>query len=77
VVAQALRSFGSGLTRLCRCGSGENMFHVETTAWEGEHAWKPKGVNTTAKSSILEGGESKSRNEAAFANYGSYFWSEK
>jgi hypothetical protein len=25
-----------------RCGSGADVFHIETTAWEGEYAWKPK-----------------------------------
>lgn len=48
-----------------RCGQGENMFHVETTAWEGEHAWVPK----KKVEEVVEG--------SSFANYGSYFWNQK
>lgn len=29
---------------LRRCGSGANVFHVETTAWEGEYAWQSKKI---------------------------------
>ena len=48
-----------------RCGQGDKMFHVETTAWEGEHAWKP-----AQKVAEVEG-------KSSFARYGSYFWSQK
>jgi hypothetical protein len=27
-----------------RCGKGSDMFHVETTAWEGQYAYKPNRV---------------------------------
>src|SRR5271167_4401793 len=29
-----------------RCGKGNKMFHVETTAWEGEHAYVPQTAKT-------------------------------
>ena len=48
-----------------KCGQGDRMFHVETTAWEGEHAWKP-----TSKDAAVE-------EKPSSANYGSYFWSKK
>jgi hypothetical protein len=51
------------------------MFHVETTAWEGEHAWKPPRTAIMKKSQYGEGTQSKT--EAVFAEYGSYFWSDK
>jgi len=32
-----------------RCGKGERMFHVETTAWEGEHAYQPPREQSASK----------------------------
>ena len=51
------------------------MFHVETTAWEGEHAWQLS--RTTTLTSQKSGEESALDSKAAFAKYGSYFWSDK
>jgi Mitochondrial export protein Som1 len=56
-----------------RCGSGDKRFHVETTAWEGEHAWKPP--KNTANTVSVE--EATASQHDAFARYGSYFWSNK
>ncbi len=56
------------------------MFHVETTAWEGDGAWKG-GAST-----IGEAGRKKKEGEitaknvtssSIFAEYGSYFWSKQ
>ncbi|KIW61540.1 hypothetical protein PV05_01651 [Exophiala xenobiotica] len=57
-----------------RCEKKGKVFHVETTAWEGEHAWKPPpgsrptaGMNNRADDSAT----------TSIAKYGSYFWSGK
>jgi len=61
----------------CRCGKGDKMFHVETTAWEGELAWKPpqKIIGLAQLKSTME--EPIEDNKSIFATYGSYFWSNK
>ena len=56
------------------------MFHVETTAWEGEHTYeapaepKPEPEPSTA-TERTPNAEVKAVN-ASFASYGSYFWSK-
>ena len=52
-----------------------NMFHVETTAWEGDLKWKDLDKKMSKKSAERMGGQQKMENE--FARYGSYFWSGK
>ena len=53
----------------CRCGKGEKMFHVETTAWEGEHAYE-----ALAKVATPPPPEDEKIPEGSFATYGNYFW---
>ena len=61
-----------------RCGYGSKTFHVETTAWEGEHMWvAPDGsrpANMGQESWNLNTG-TKSKDQR-FAQYGSFFWSK-
>lgn len=56
----------------CRCGQGEDMFHVETTAWEGQYAWKPKRVLEEDVNSTRKEAESQLSPEE-----GKWFWSKK
>lgn len=57
-----------------RCGKGEKMFHVETTAWEGQHAYEaPQASELREKTATVD---EKSAN-GGIADYGSYFWSKK
>lgn len=56
------------------CGKGQKMFHVETTAWEGQHAYEapqasepPEKIATVDEKSV----------DGGIAEYGSYFWSKK
>jgi hypothetical protein len=62
---------------VARCRQGEKMFHVETTAWEGEGAWMGKRSDdrsgNTGKSN--EKTASTATSASSFANYGSHFWS--
>lgn len=55
-----------------RCGEGKNMYHVETTAWEGEHAYTASSKATTTGSVDM-----KQEKEDIFAEYGKYFSSKK
>jgi len=66
-----------------RCGKGEKMFHVETTAWEGEHAYelpsekkREEPVKQAAQQAVQEQPQLPLKNENTFASYGSYFWSK-
>jgi len=57
-----------------RCGTGEKMFHVETTAWEGQHAYEaPQASELPEKIATVD---QKSAN-GGIADYRSYFWSKK
>lgn len=57
-----------------RCGQGEKVFHVETTAWEGEGAWH--GKPSVERSNTTEPATAATSRDL-FANYGSYFWSKQ
>ena len=61
----------SGTTR---CRQGEKVFHVETTAWEGEGAWY--GKPSIERSNTTEPATAAASRDL-FANYGSYFWSKQ
>lgn len=37
-----------------RCGQGADMFHVETTSWEGEYKWEPKRILEEEKVPVVE-----------------------
>lgn len=61
---------------------GNKVFHVETTAWEGEGAWKGKGMeNAVEKSSRTKDKRVRETtmattigfSQSIFADYGSYF----
>ncbi|KAF7504611.1 hypothetical protein GJ744_002038 [Endocarpon pusillum] len=58
-----------------RCGQGEKVFHVETTAWEGEGAWH--GKPSIKKRTNTTGSATPATPRDLFANYGSYFWSKQ
>ncbi|EXJ94794.1 hypothetical protein A1O1_03192 [Capronia coronata CBS 617.96] len=70
------------LFRKCQEKSGK-VFHVETTAWEGEHAWTPPAksqptAELTTKDTATSTSEEDSIGDTnSFANYGNYFWSRK
>jgi Mitochondrial export protein Som1 len=55
-----------------RCGEGKKMYHVETTAWEGEHAYFAPSAATKSKSVDV-----KQSTADMFVEYGKYFWSKK
>ncbi|KAJ9621054.1 uncharacterized protein PV06_04335 [Exophiala oligosperma] len=58
-----------------KCEKNGKVFHVETTAWEGEHAWKqPPNSRPTAGMSNKADDESTTN---AIARYATYFWSPK
>ena len=59
---------------LCRCGHGEKMFHVETTAWEGEHAYETPDLPRTEEPQAKVSQKDATN---TFANYANYFWSKK
>ena len=59
-----------------RCGQGEKMFHVETTAWEGEHAYTGPRA-TTVTSENKKDIDVKQERADLFAEYGQFFWSKK
>ncbi|KAL2404890.1 hypothetical protein ABEF95_016777 [Exophiala dermatitidis] len=65
------------LFRKCQDKRGKE-FHVETTAWEGEHAWSPS-ASTMAQSTNKNNTPSTNREIQAdsYANYGNYFWPQK
>ncbi len=50
------------------------MFHVETTAWEGEGAWKENGK--APRKSLRTETATAVTSSSLFADYGSYFWSK-
>ena len=54
-------------------GGKHRTFHVETTAWEGQHQWVPNSKKVDGQVKI--GGEIVK--EDVFAKYGSYFWNSK
>ncbi|EXJ88833.1 hypothetical protein A1O3_01897 [Capronia epimyces CBS 606.96] len=66
------------LFRKCQEKNGK-VFHVETTAWEGEHAWKPSAgtTNNDTTTATATGGIEPTAEANAFANYGNYFWARK
>jgi hypothetical protein len=63
-----------GVSCRCREGSGK-VFHVETTACEGEGAWK--GTASSREKNIGEKMGTPGSMSRLFADYGSYFWSKK
>ena len=52
------------------------MFHVETTAWEGEHAYEVPSPEPSRATGISPK-EQERPTDHTFASYGSYFWSRK
>lgn len=60
-----------------RCGQGEKIFHVETTAWEGEHAYTGSHAPTSILESKANDINVKQEKADMFAEYGQYFWSKK
>jgi hypothetical protein len=63
-----------------RCGQGEKMFTVETTAWEGEHAFMDRdqaGSKVVEEQSRDKNIDTKQEKADMFAEYGKYFWSKK
>lgn len=60
-----------------RCGEGENMFHVETTAWEGEHAYTGPRASTNTAEAKAKNIDVKQEKADLFAEYGKFFWSKK
>jgi hypothetical protein len=54
-----------------RCVKGGKVFHVETTAWEGDLAWKPPAKQHDGKSAGIQAGEASS------TGYWSSLWSKK
>jgi|SRR5271170_8244955 len=57
-----------------RCGKGNKMFHVETTAWEGEHAYVPPTKRAQPVEQVVQ--QQPAKYENGFASYGNYFWSK-
>jgi len=59
-----------------RCGKGPKMFHVETTAWEGQLAYEAPTAQEASevpkKTPVVQEKPEKS----SFAAYGGYFWSK-
>jgi hypothetical protein len=56
-----------------RCGAGEKRFHVETTAWEGEHKWEGMGKPTpTGKIDAAQ-----AEPATGWARYVDGFWAQK
>ncbi|KIW89528.1 uncharacterized protein Z519_09684 [Cladophialophora bantiana CBS 173.52] len=59
------------IVRLFRkCVKGGKVFHVETTAWEGQHAWKPP-----ANPQPTVHGEAKPSESESSANLFTTYWS--
>ncbi|KIV96324.1 hypothetical protein PV10_00206 [Exophiala mesophila] len=58
-----------------RCKKGNQEFNVETTAWEGELAWKPPKIAASATSITNNMDSLESQN--TLQKYWSYFWSPK
>jgi len=54
------------------------MFHVETTAWEGEHAYEaPPPAQVEEKTPVENQKAGDKRPGDSLAEYGGYFWSKK
>ena len=55
------------------------MFHVETTAWEGEHAYaaQPEPGPEPPTSTEKMPKEQDKSDHTPFASYSGYFWSKK
>jgi hypothetical protein len=53
------------------------MFHVETTAWEGEHAYEAPAKPQPHKATEKAPNPAEKLADGTFASYGSYFWSTK
>lgn len=66
-----------------RCGRGEKMFHVETTAWEGEHAYDvPAAIASPSPPQIKQDVPASTSKDSdgvskRFAEYSDLFWSKK
>lgn len=62
-----------------RCGRGKNMFHVETTAWEGEGAWHARHSRGNARKETQRNNETATpvTSQGVFAEYGSYSGASK
>lgn len=60
-----------------RCGEGKKMFHVETTAWEGEHAYTgPRAFKNTMNDKAKDV-DLKQAKADVVADYKKFFWSKK
>jgi hypothetical protein len=53
------------------------MFHVETTAWEGEHAYEAPATTAPPKATEKTPNDQERPADGTFASYGSHFWSKK
>jgi len=53
------------------------MFHVETTAWEGEHAYEAPAKSEPPKATEKVPNHAEKLADGTFASYRSYFWSKK
>ncbi|KIX00693.1 uncharacterized protein Z518_09758 [Rhinocladiella mackenziei CBS 650.93] len=62
-----------------KCEKNGKVFHVETTAWEGPHAWKPPADSGPVAGAINKRDEESKTESSAnlFENYGNLFWSQK
>ena len=52
------------------------MFHVETTAWEGEHAYEALAEPEAPKATEKTPNAQEKPADDKYASYGSYFWSK-
>ncbi|EXJ73799.1 uncharacterized protein A1O5_03561 [Cladophialophora psammophila CBS 110553] len=65
------------IVRLFRkCVQGGKVFHVETTAWEGQHAWKPPANPQPTLQSEAKPPEGES-SENVLTTYWSSLWPKK
>ncbi|KIW10991.1 hypothetical protein PV08_10290 [Exophiala spinifera] len=60
-----------------KCEKNGKVFHVETTAWEGEHAWKPQPGSSRPTSAARSTKADDESTINAITRYATYFWSEK
>ncbi|KIW27829.1 uncharacterized protein PV07_07530 [Cladophialophora immunda] len=69
------------IVRLFRkCVKGGKVFHVETTAWEGQHAWKPPANTQPTAHMNVNDQEKAARDDSPgnmFTAYWNSFWSKK
>jgi hypothetical protein len=60
-----------------RCGEVKEMFHVETTAWEGEHAYNGPRAPTNTTNNKAKDIDVKQEKADVSAAYQEFFWSKK